>query len=159
MTKWKNKRIQNIFHGMKCRCYNKRDKDYRWYGARGIKICDQWLDNEKLFEEWALTNGYSDELTIDRIDESKNYSPDNCRWVNSINNSKIKSTTRLIDIDGEILTGRDWSIKLGLGINTINRYLHIYGEENTKKFIKKFLSESPRVRKKHQTYYDAYMNN
>lgn len=68
---WGNQRIHSIFDGMKSRCYNENDKAYRWYGAKGICICNEWLDNPKLFEGWAINNGYSDQLTIDRIDETK----------------------------------------------------------------------------------------
>ena len=64
-TKWSNDRIKNIFKGMKKRCYNENDYNYRWYGSKGIKICEEWLDDPKLFEEWALNNGYQDGLTID----------------------------------------------------------------------------------------------
>lgn len=158
-TKWDNKRIKNIFAGMKNRCYSKNDKSYQWYGAKGIRICDEWLDNPKSFEEWAVQNGYDDNLTIDRINENKDYSPENCRWVTNLNNAKYKSTTSLIDVDGEIHTGKDWSRILGFGENTINKYIRKYGLDNTIIFIKKYL-ELPKLKpKSNQSYYDLYMNN
>lgn len=88
-TSWGNKRICKIFKDMKARCYNPNDKSYCWYGKKGIKICDEWIKNPKTFEEWSLNNGYSDVLTIDRIDGNKDYSPDNCRWITREDNSKI----------------------------------------------------------------------
>ena len=157
-TKWDNHRIKSIFNGMRQRCYSKKDDNYIQYGAKGITICDEWLDNPKLFEEWSLQNGYRDNLTIDRISSELGYSPDNCRWVTLEDNAKYKSTTSLIDIDGEIYTGRDWAQILGLGINIINKYIRKYGLENTKEFIKRF-KHNPNKHPKHkQSYYDLYMN-
>ena len=66
---------------MKTRCINKRSKDYNRYGGRGITICDAWLNDFVEFREWALKNGYSDDLSIDRSDVNGDYTPDNCRWV------------------------------------------------------------------------------
>lgn len=156
---WDNQRIRNIFSGMKSRCYDPDDKSYRWYGAKGIKVCDEWLKNPKLFEKWALENGYDDNLTIDRENENKDYCPENCRWITGNDNAKYKSTTSLIDVDGEVHTGQDWARKLGFGQNQINTYIRKYGEDNTKEFIKKFLEnpgEKPKI--KTQSYYDLYMN-
>ena len=157
--KWDNNRIKGIFHGMKQRCYNDKDESYKWYGAKNIKIYDEWLKNPKSFEEWALQNGYKDNLTIDRINENKDYTPDNCRWITSVNNTKYKSTTSVIDIDGEVHTGRDWSKILGFGENRINTYVRKYGIENTIIFIKKYLKNPNLIPKANQSYYDLYMNN
>lgn len=158
-THWSNKRIKHIFKGMKNRCYNQNEKSYRWYGAKGIEICDEWLTNPLLFEEWALKNGYQDDLTIDRIHENKNYSPDNCRWITDIQNIKYKSTTSLIDVDGEKHTGKDWSKILGFSINTINKYIKKYGLENTIEFIKRYkINPNLKPNNKNQSIYSLYMN-
>ena len=156
---WHNKRIGRIFYGMKQRCYNSSERSYRWYGARGIKICDEWLRNPMAFEEWSLDNGYSDELTIDRINEDEDYSPDNCRWVSPIDNSKYKSTTSLIDVDGEVHTGREWADVLGIGTNTINTYIRKYGLKNTIQFIRLYRLNPGMKLKCKQSYYDLYMEN
>lgn len=154
-----NKRIRSIFRSMKYRCYNPNSKDYRWYGAKGIKICDEWLNNPNLFEEWALNNGYTDTLTIDRIEENKDYCPENCRWISRINNAKYKSTTSLIEVDGEIHTGKEWAYILNLSPNLINRYIKKYGLENTVEFIKRYRAESSLQRfNMTQSYYELYMN-
>lgn len=66
---------------MKARCYCKSQKGYKYYGGKGIEICEDWKNDFLKFYNWAMQNGYSDSLTIDRIDSDKNYEPSNCRWV------------------------------------------------------------------------------
>lgn len=66
---------------MRSRCYRKSATGYRYYGGRGIRVCDAWRDDSNAFVEWGLSNGYALGLTLDRIDPDKDYSPDNCRWI------------------------------------------------------------------------------
>ena len=157
-TNWSNQRIRCIFDGMKKRCYDESIESYRWYGAKGVKICNEWMDNPKLFEEWSLNNGYTDELTIDRIDESKNYTPDNCQWTTKTNNSKYKSTTSMINVNGTVHSGKDWSRILGIGLNTINKYVRKYGLTNTVKFIEWYLENTDLKPKPPGSYYDLYID-
>lgn len=74
-------REYRIFKAMKQRCYSENYKGFKSYGAKGIKVCDEWKDNFLSFYDWSHNNGYSEELTIDRMDNKKGYSPDNCQWI------------------------------------------------------------------------------
>lgn len=153
---WNNRRIGRIFIGMLDRCYNSKEKAYRWYGAKGIKVCDEWLQNPKFFEDWALNNGYQDNLTIDRKDENKDYSPENCRWVTISDNSKYKSTTKIIEVNGVKHTGREWASILNLGTNTINKMLRNYPEEQVQEFIRRRLQDLTKNRCSKQTWMNVY---
>ena len=94
-----NTKLYRTYYGMKTRCYNKNDKRYKDYGGRGIILCDEWKNNFLNFYNWAISNGYEQSLTIDRIDNDGNYEPSNCRWVEN----KIQSNNRRNNIYFEFL--------------------------------------------------------
>lgn len=87
-----NERLYRIWAGIKTRCFNEKKKEYRNYGGRGIKICDEWMEY-KNFYIWAMTNGYKDNLTIERIDVNGNYEPNNCTWITIQEQQKNKRNT------------------------------------------------------------------
>lgn len=130
-TKWNNARIKDIFNGMKQRCYNTDNKNYRDYGAKGIIICDEWMDDPSKFEEWSMNNGYYDNLVIYRVDKLGSYCPDNCMWVTNEYSQKRKLKTNLIKINGIEDSGAGWSIRLGFGRNYINKFIRKHGLEKT----------------------------
>lgn len=101
-------RLYNIWNGMKKRCYTKSSTGYENYGAKGIKVCKEWLTYEP-FKIWALQAGYMDNLTIDRINGSLNYSPENCRWVTIQDNLMNKDTVKLIGAFGEQKLCSEWA--------------------------------------------------
>lgn len=83
-------RLMSIYKNMKNRCLNKNSEVYQKYGAVGITICDEWISSYDNFKSWSLMNGYSDEMSIDRRENDKGYSPDNCRWIPMGDQSKNK---------------------------------------------------------------------
>lgn len=76
-----NTRLYRIWAGMKQRCYNTEHRAYRWYGAKGVTVCEEWKTDFKAFYDWALSNGYAEDLSIDRINNSLGYEPSNCQWI------------------------------------------------------------------------------
>lgn len=74
-------RLHALLNTMKQRCYNPNRANFKWYGGKGIVVCDMWLESFDAFHHWAITNGYKQGLSIDRIDSDSNYSPSNCRWI------------------------------------------------------------------------------
>src|SRR6266478_5630514 len=79
-----NTKLAKVFDGMKARCHDPKCAGYRFYGARGITVCEEWLADRGSFFAWAQANGYREGLQIDRIDGTKGYAPDNCRWVSQV---------------------------------------------------------------------------
>lgn len=110
----KNTRLYRIWLQIKNRCFNSNTDRYRDYGARGITVCDEWRNDFKAFYDWAMNNGYSDELTIDRIDNDGNYEPSNCRWVSVKVQNRNTRSNHLITYKGETRCVADWADITGL---------------------------------------------
>lgn len=117
-------RLYNIWCSMKQRCCNKKDKDYKRYGGRGIRVCDEWITDFKAFYEWSMANGYADNLTIDRIDVNGNYAPNNCRWVSVKVQNNNRRSCKLIEYNGEIHNLAQWSALLGINEITLGSRLN-----------------------------------
>lgn len=97
----KGTRLYAIWKAVKTRCYNQHFHAFPRYGGRGITMCDEWRDGFPAFRDWALANGYSDELTLDRIDVDKGYGPDNCRWVTYREQANNTRRNVIITVRGE----------------------------------------------------------
>lgn len=101
-------RIYLEWQGMKGRCCNPHDPRYERWGGRGITVCDEWKNSFEAFYEWAVANGYHDDLTIDRIDNDGNYGPDNCRWATPREQSRNRSSNIKITIGNSTRTFAEW---------------------------------------------------
>lgn len=93
---------------MKQRCCGYNAKSYKHYGGRGITVCEEWRNSFEAFYEWAMANGYSDSLTLDRIDVNGNYEPSNCRWATMKEQNNNKRNNRNITYKGETHTLAQW---------------------------------------------------
>lgn len=124
------RRLNNIYRSMKDRCYNPKNKDYKYYGGRGITVCKEWLNQEYsglghskkgwiAFRDWALKQNYNDNLTIDRINPDGCYEPSNCRWVDIKTQANNKRCNRLISMDGKTQTVAQWCEEKHLNYWTI----------------------------------------
>ena len=120
-------RIYHIWTSMISRCENIDNKSYEHYGGRGIKVCDKWHDVLK-FSDWAMSNGYNTELTIDRIDVNGNYEPENCRWANWEEQANNKTTNVMIAFNGKTQTLMQWSKELEINYHTLQSRIN-YGIE------------------------------
>lgn len=118
-------RLYKTWMGMRCRCSYVNDKAYSTYGGKGIKVCDEWQKFEP-FYQWALANGYADDLTIDRIDNNGNYEPNNCRWVNRKTQANNRTSNRIITYNNESHTLSEWSEILGVKYETLSARLNKY---------------------------------
>lgn len=105
---------------MVARCYSEKSDGYRAYGSRGITVYDEWLRNPETFEAWALDNGWQRGLTIDRIDNDRGYSPDNCRFVSFEENAKWQRKTHPITINGVTDSASGWEARAGLQRGQLN---------------------------------------
>lgn len=105
-------RLYKCWKHIKQRCYDKNSKEYINYGGRGITVCNEWLNDFQVFYDWAMANGYKDDLTIDRIDVNGNYEPSNCRWVTVKVQNNNKRSNRLITYNEKTQTLAQWADEL-----------------------------------------------
>lgn len=117
-------RIYGIYISMKDRCKNVRSKYYKNYGGRGIKVCDEWNNDFLNFYNWAIENGYKEDLTIDRIDVNGKYEPSNCRWITNKEQQNNRTDTVSIEFNGQIKNLTQWAKELGIKRETLETRLH-----------------------------------
>lgn len=138
----------SLFHvwcAMRERCFNPNNRSYKNYGGRGIKVCDEWLVPETFFE-WAHESGYSEGLTIERIDVNKGYEPSNCRWVPSKEQARNKTNNRMVEIDGETKCLAQWCEEYHMDYFTVHQRICKLGWEP-----RRALTTPPRRPKKRES--------
>lgn len=106
-------RLYQIWYNMITRCYNPNSSHYEHYGARGVTVCDNWRKYEN-FRDWALSSGYQDDLTIERIEVNGNYEPSNCKWATRKQQANNKRTSRYIEFNGQRRTVAEWADSMGM---------------------------------------------
>lgn len=119
--------LYHKWRGMLDRCNNPNSRQYKYYGARGISVCDAWKNDFTAFRAWAETSGYVGGLSIDRIDVNGDYSPGNCRWVSMTEQQKNKTSNIIITMDGESKTLADWSKRYGIPYATAWARIRVHG--------------------------------
>lgn len=118
-------RLYKSWIGMKQRCYQKKGSDYQNYGGRGITVCDEWKNDFMSFKTWAMQNGYSDNLTLDRIDVNSNYCPENCRWITIKEQNRNKTNTVYIEYNGKNYTRCELADMYNLSTEQLSARLNI----------------------------------
>lgn len=126
--------LYNVWQTMKNRCRNPKREKYKDYGARGIKVCEEWQD-AKNFCEWALQSGYADGMQIDRIDVNGNYEPSNCRWVTPKVNSRNRRNTVYLTVEGETKSVAEWCETIDISPYTIYWWVRCKGRDYAEKRI------------------------
>lgn len=121
------KKLYWIYYAMLARCYNSNSPRYKDYGARGITVCEEWRKDNKTFFVWAITNGYKEGLTLDRLDNDKDYSPDNCAWVSNKDNCNHNRKTHYLTYKGKTQSLKKWSEELGINYSTLRNRINRSG--------------------------------
>lgn len=117
-------RLYSIWRHMLDRCRNPNNDSWMYYGGSGIAVCSEWK-KFKLFEAWALNNGYKDNLTIDRIDVNGNYEPSNCRWADMKTQNNNRRNSRYLEYNGERHTIAEWAVLLNVPYKRIYRRIEL----------------------------------
>ena len=117
-------RLFRIWTSMRSRCRNAKTPEYKWYGAKGVKVCKEWDENYLAFKQWAYANGYDDTAkmhycSIDRIDPDGDYCPENCRWADIQTQASNKTNVRLIEYNGEKCSISEWARRYGIHPDTL----------------------------------------
>jgi hypothetical protein len=111
-------RLYQTWKNMRRRCFDPTNNRWEHYGGKGITICPEWNDYV-LFREWAMSSGYNDDLTIDRIDVNGNYCPDNCRWVDAKTQANNVSRNHIIEYEGKKMTMSEFAGYLGISYSAL----------------------------------------
>lgn len=116
-------RIYNIWCNAKSRCTNPNNPRFKNYGGRGIKMCNEWMNDSNCFILWANKNGYSKDFTIDRIDVNGDYCPENCRWISNKEQQNNRRNNVSFSIGQITMTLTEWCERYSIGFNTVKKRL------------------------------------
>ena len=120
-----NTRLYTIWESMKSRCLYKSHARFKDYGGRGITVCNEWIHDFQTFYDWSMANGYAENLTIDRINNDKGYSPDNCRWVTIKEQENNKRSNHKITYKGETHNIKEWADILEINHRVIRKRISV----------------------------------
>jgi hypothetical protein len=112
-------RLYGIWNGMKNRCNNPKTENYKNYGGKGVRVCQEWSEDFTIFRDWALGHGYNEDKSIDRINSNGHYEPSNCRWITMKQQQNNKSSNRYVVVKGERMTISECADKYGFTYNTM----------------------------------------
>ena len=118
-------RLYSIWKSVKCRCNNSNHPTYKYYGGRGITFYKQWNDSYVCFKEWALANGYQDDLELERLDVNDNYTPTNCAWITHHEQTMNRRDTLYITVGDKTEKLRDFCKSHRISVNTVNNWRHL----------------------------------
>jgi len=117
-------KLSGVWGGMKQRCYYPKHMEYKNYGARGIRVCDEWKGSCAAFIKWAKQNGYKEGLSLDRINNDGNYSPENCRWATKAEQCKNQRTNIKVTINNKTLILKDWCREFNLNYDKVRHRIY-----------------------------------
>lgn len=117
-------RLYREWASIKSRCVYKSSKTFKSYGGRGITICDEWMNSFEVFRDWALSHGYADNLTIERVDNDGNYCPENCKWIPKKEQARNRRSCYSITYNGKTQNLVDWCNELNLDYKMIHNRIH-----------------------------------
>ncbi len=120
----KKERLYSIWVAMNQRCRDINAKNYKYYGGKGVSVCEDWKHNYLVFRSWSIEHGYSSELTLDRINVSSDYGPENCRWVDQVVQNNNTTRNRFLTYEGDTHTMAQWSKIIGLSYSTFKTRLN-----------------------------------
>lgn len=128
--KKERKRLRSIYNGMRLRCYNENSINYKYYGGKGVTICDEWLLSFENFFDWAINNGYNENLTIDRTDSEKEYSPDNCKWSTKKEQAYNRGMSVKLTLNERTMYMTEWAEELEIDKKILSwRYNNGWSDE------------------------------
>ena len=132
-----SKRLYSIWINMKTRCYNRNSPNYNsCYGIKGITMCEEWRKSYKIFEKWALENGYREDLTIDRINNNEGYYPNNCRWATYKQQVENRTNAIKFNIDWIETPAKTCSDNIRMSYKSLMSYYYKNGKQKTEEMIK-----------------------